>query len=426
MAKRVQKKTKGENRQNIFNLFEDRWDSIRNTNLNKLKKDLQLYRGILEKYNNYVNPTPVVKNFDIVYINAIKPSGQIHVTSMKLKPQSKWLNVQDLENIHRYKTLLVDTIHELDMNICYNESGKEEIDFLLEAIPLIQRYEKEVINDSKIPTIQGPKVGGTGINKYFNVTKKRGAFEVYVEYVLRLEPDKYDSNMLEHVDMSICKKCNITMDLDWNHSVYVCKECCYVSDVLYIDGDKRHQDAQTDTQNFTYKRMNHFKEVLAQVQAKESCNIPDQVFRDVNNELRKLKNVYKIENINYDHVRALLKKTNHTREYEHTFFIMYTIKKQTPRRLSTKSEDIIINYFMMIQEPYELYKPPRRQNFISYSFTFRQLFYKMEVEDNLEDCIGMYKLFPKLSDNTGDNLEEHERCWFGICKHLDWPYHGAI
>lgn len=69
---------------------------------------------------------------------------------------------------------------------------------------------------------------------------------------------------------------------------------------------------------------------------------------------------------------------------------------------------------MMIQEAYELCKPPHRTSFISYNFTMK-LFYKVEVED----CVGIYKLIPKISNN----LEEVEQCWFRMCKHLGWFYH---
>ena len=38
---------------------------------------------------------------------------------------------------------------------------------------------------------------------------------------------------------------------------------------------------------YAYKRINHFREILAQFQAKETTQIPDEVLSDIKNQIRK-------------------------------------------------------------------------------------------------------------------------------------------
>ena len=58
---------------------------------------------------------------------------------------------------------------------------------------------------------------------------------------------------------------------------------------------------------FAYKRMNHFAEWLAQFQAKEAIEIPDQILIDLRNEFHKLK-IKNVDEISKAKVKQSLKK----------------------------------------------------------------------------------------------------------------------
>ena len=63
---------------------------------------------------------------------------------------------------------------------------------------------------------------------------------------------------------------------------------------------------------FAYKRINHFNEWLAQFQAKETTEIPDNIYRDIYHELRKNINL-EFKDVNYKLLRSILKNLKYNK-----------------------------------------------------------------------------------------------------------------
>ena len=70
-----------------------------------------------------------------------------------------------------------------------------------------------------------------------------------------------------------------------------------------------------------YKRVNHFKEWIKQFQAKESTNIPDEVYDRILCEIKKerITNMSKLDHIK---LRQILKRLNLNKYYEHIHHII--------------------------------------------------------------------------------------------------------
>ena len=73
--------------------------------------------------------------------------------------------------------------------------------------------------------------------------------------------------------------------------------------------------------------------------------------------------------------------------------------------------------FSKIQEPWELYKPPGRKNFLSYSYVLHKFCQLLELDNLLNS-------FPLLKSIK--NLKEQEDVWEKICKHLKWEFISSI
>jgi predicted nucleic acid-binding Zn-ribbon protein len=84
-----------------------------------------------------------------------------------------------------------------------------------------------------------------------------------------------------------CMECAAEMVFSSNEALFTCPKCGYQEFVL-VDSDKpSYKDPPREVSYYAYKRINHFNEWLAQIQAKESTDIPQEVFDAIMAELKK-------------------------------------------------------------------------------------------------------------------------------------------
>ena len=157
-------------------------------------------------------------------------------------------------------------------------------------------------------------------------------------------------------------------------------------------------DSTEFIQVFTYKRKNHFKEWLTQLQAKESTVIPDNILEFIYIELKK-------------------ERITNTADITHTKIRQYLKKLRQGLKITDELENKLMHMFDMIQKPFEKYCPPSRKNFLSYSFTLHKFCQLLNRNDLL-----IY--FPLLKSR--EKLFEQEKIWKNICKELEWKYISTI
>ena len=73
--------------------------------------------------------------------------------------------------------------------------------------------------------------------------------------------------------------------------------------------------------------------------------------------------------------------------------------------------------FKEMQEPFALYCPKTRKNFLNYSFTLHKCFQLLDLDDFLP-C------FPLLKSN--EKLKEQDYLWKKICNYLGWEFIPSI
>ena len=232
-------------------------------------------------------------------------------------------------------------------------------------------------------------------------TKSR-LFENYCQRVDGIRVNKDDgSDRIKY-----CEYCFIEKTLESESSSYVCTNCGLMEYVL-LDEDRMIKEYSP------YERKNHFKDWLKQIQAKESVEISEEIFDKIVIELRKNKYYSNKKNINRNVIQKILKKLGHSKLYKHTPFIINKITGNPAPTISREIEDKFIKMFEKIQEPWEIYKPKGRKNFISYPYILYKFCELLELEYLLD-------YFPMLDF---PNLAIPDKVWKQICGHLKWEFY---
>ena len=205
-----------------------------------------------------------------------------------------------------------------------------------------------------------------------------------------------------------CDLCDVEKTLVVEESSYICPDCGEMEFVI-IDEDKQIKEYSP------YKRVNHFKEWLNQLQAKEITEISDDVFDNIVIELNKYKNI-DLMSIGRDKMQDILKKLGYNKLYEHIPFILNKLIGVNPPKIDRDTEDKFIEMFTIIQEPWEIYKPKGRKNFLSYPYILYKFSELLERDDLLI-------FFPMLQPQK---LMEQDLIWQKFCRHLKWEYYPTI
>jgi len=217
------------------------------------------------------------------------------------------------------------------------------------------------------------------------------------------------------VKTDICKRCNkgelIPVD---NEGVVICNKC-YVSLKYIVEHDKpSYKEPPKEVCFYAYKRINHFREILAQFQAKESTQIPEEVIENIKNQIKKER--IKVENINNKKAKEILKKLGYNKYYEHIPFIKDKLGIRPPI-MSPELEETLCSLFMDIQAPYSKFCPDDRVNFLNYYYTVYKLCELLNQKQFLS-------YFPMLKDR--EKRIEQDEIWKKICAELDWEFVPTI
>jgi len=225
-----------------------------------------------------------------------------------------------------------------------------------------------------------------------------------------------------HTKIDFCKKCKVTYNKDYelivNHieGFMSCLKCGHMEYVI-IESDKpNYKDPPPEATYFAYKRTNHLNEILNQIQAKESTDIPDEVLDAVREEIRKerIKDLTELAN---KKIRYYLRKLNLNKYYEHIAHIINRLNGLPPPIITKDIEDKIRIMFSAVNSAWgEIPKKPKK-NFLNYNYV---LYKFVELLDRDE-----YKvLFPLLKSR--DKIVSHDVVWKEICEKLGWEFLRTI
>jgi hypothetical protein len=234
---------------------------------------------------------------------------------------------------------------------------------------------------------------------------------------------KYLSNIDEtYIDMSsfvcqtdICQICNkgelIPLE---DEGVLICN-ICFRSIPYLIENEKpSYKEPPKEVCFYAYKRINHFKEILAQFQGKETTQIPCEVIENIKLQIKKER--IDLSQISNNKTKEILKKLGYNKYYEHIPFIKDKLGIKPPI-MSPELEDTLCNLFIELQSPYSKFCPDDRVNFLNYYYTAYKLCELLGETQYLE-------YFPMLKDR--EKRIEQDTIWRKICEELDWEFIPTI
>jgi ribosomal protein S27E len=239
--------------------------------------------------------------------------------------------------------------------------------------------------------------------------------DIFDEYMIEIEGAPGESRRTSSFDMPLqCPGCEKWHTMIYEHetSDMVCTECGCIQ---YIQCNERgFKEEQEMDRNvvYSYKRENHFNEWVAQFQAKESTTVPDEVIVQLRHEFKKQR-IKNAAEITHTKVRALLKKLDMNKYYEHAPYITTILNGVKPPTMPQPLEDKLRLMFGQIQKPFEKHCPADRKNFLSYSFTLYK-FCELLGEDEYLPC------FPLLKSK--EKLHRQDDIWKLITRELNWEF----
>jgi len=317
-----------------------------------------------------------------------------------------------------------------DPNITIEQSldMRDRLVILKEEILNIKRAEKEyLLNNSKYvfeyfenkKQISEGKNKTTLLNDFFNI-KRENADTVSKE---RTNVQKYLTNVDETfldinnfvMQTDICQNCNKGELIPVDHEgILVCNNCSNSIKFLVENDKPSYKEPPKEVCFYAYKRINHFREILAQFQAKETTLIPDEVLENIKLQIKKER--IKLTQITNKKAKDILKKLGYNKYYEHIPFIKDKLGIKPPI-MSAELEERLCNLFTDIQGPYAKYCPDDRVNFLNYYYTVYKL---CELLDQRQ----FLPFFPMLKDR--EKRIEQDEIWKKICGELDWEFIPTI
>lgn len=250
--------------------------------------------------------------------------------------------------------------------------------------------------------------------------KERNDF--FSKYMRKLDATYIDDDKFQVTDdIDLCLDCNVERKWFSSDGIMICPNCSQYEAVLCEHEKPSYKDSNKDAVYFHYKRINHFNEWLAQIQGKESTDIPQEVFNSFEAEIRKY-NIIDKTKITHDRAKEFLKKNKHNKYYEHIPFILNKIGGRKPINIPLHIEDKLKNMFRAIQEPFHKVKPSQRKNFLNYGFVIRKMFELLHYHNNITKKNKKTYLKNLSLLSSPDKLYEQECIWRNICNELGWRY----
>ena len=234
------------------------------------------------------------------------------------------------------------------------------------------------------------------------------------KYLMNVDSSNFDlKNFVVNTD--ICKKCNngelIPVE---NEGTVICNNCAYQMQYLIENEKPSYKEPPKEVCFYAYKRINHFREILAQFQAKETTQIPNDVIESIKNQIKKER--ITLDQITNKKAKDILKKLGYNKYYEHIPFIKDKLGIKPPI-MTAELEETLCNLFIDIQAPYAKYCPDDRVNFLNYYYTIYKLCELLNKNEFLP-------YFPMLKDR--EKRIEQDQIWKDICKELNWKFIPTI
>lgn len=208
----------------------------------------------------------------------------------------------------------------------------------------------------------------------------------------------------------VCEKCRGELIPIEHEGVCICNHCSIQTPFLIENEKPSYKEPPKEVCFYAYKRINHFREILAQFQAKETTQIPDEVLINIKSQIKKER--INLKSVTNKKAKDILKKLGYNKYYEHIPFIKDKLGIRPPV-MTPALEEKLCNLFMDIQSPYAKHCPDDRVNFLNYYYVLYKMCELLERKEFLP-------YFPMLKDPV--KRIEQDEIWKKICAELKWEF----
>jgi len=346
------------------------------------------------------------KKMLVKFKKQIEQKSKLNTEKMRLTLQLKDAsNKKTKQQFEKKIEVINKKIQKIDV-----ENDQKEY-FLNTSKMLYDYYKKD--NKKVIKETEKAPPSGT-IHDMLHIVKTSNKSSILDKYMYTLDSG-YQIGIMEIENENICE-CGAELTLKRSVGEQVCMECGHSNDYVIDSEKKSYKNVPPDITYFAYKRMNHFNELIAQFQAKETTNIPADVYTNIKKELKK-KRLYDLDKLNLEIMREILKKLKLTQFYDHVPHIIHKLNGKPIQTLTREQEQKLRGMFKEIQEPFLRCSPVNRRNFLNYHYTFYKLFELLELDAFLPSI-------PLLKSK--EKLFEHDQIWKCICEELVWYFYKTV
>lgn len=372
------------------------------------KKIRDQTKTIDEKHTDMMNIFYVIENETIPKLQEDKTKLQNILKQTKLYS----------DDYHEYKEKLEDIKTEI------KTLKRQKKDYLLQNSKYIFNYyeEKQKISSGS------NMIDSNTINRFFKIKgtneessdinndKYKSSKQIYQQYWKNVDGDII--HLQEYViDSDTCLLCNqgelIPLE---EEGVLICNNVNCGKFMIHIVENQKplNKEMPNEVSYTAYIRLNHFKEILSQFQAKETTRIPDDVLDAVKNRIKKERK--EMSEMNYTEMRNILSILGYNKYFEHIQYINSILGIKPPIMDEELIETLCV-LFIEIQQPWAIYCPINRTNFFNYTYILCQLCVLLDQTQYLP-------FIPMMKDRI--KQLEQDMIWKKVCDHLDWEYFPTV
>jgi hypothetical protein len=317
---------------------------------------------------------------------------------------------------------IADRIKEIKSEIIEIKQKKKEY-FLDNSKHIFNYFEnKKNISDNNLCTMNTSTNKTKILNNFFKIKEVESTNNqdtqlnnnIVQKYLSNIDDSFLDVNQFVY-QSDVCQYCHIgeLIPLE-DEGIVICNTCSRSLAYLIENEKPSYKEPPKEVCFYAYKRINHFKEILAQFQGKETTQIPPDVIENIKLQVKKER--IELGQITNNKTKEILKKLGYNKYYEHIQFIKDKLGIKPPI-MSPELEESLCNLFMDLQAPYSKFCPDDRVNFLNYYYTAYKLCELLGEKQYLDH-------FPMLKDR--EKRIEQDNVWKKICGELDWEFIPTI
>ena len=361
------------------------------------------------------------------FLHEFNKNEEDRIPDLKLEKQELKKKLKNINLTIEQRLDIQDQINELNDSIIELKLKKKEY-FLDNSKYIFEYFESKKnistnnsnnnnSNNNNQPSTNKSKI----LNSFFKIKETndednnvKSDNNIVQKYLCNIDDEFLDVNSFVF-QTDICQSCykGELIPLE-DEGVMLCNTCSRCIPYLIENDKPSYKEPPKEVCFYAYKRINHFKEILAQFQGKETTQIPLDVIENIKLQIKKQR--IELEQITNIKTKEILKNLGYNKYYEHIPFIKDKLGIKPPI-MSPELEETLCNLFVELQAPYSKYCPDDRVNFLNYYYTAYKLC-------ELLGETGYLEHFPMLKDP--EKRMDQDEIWKKICLDLDWEYIATI